>query len=56
MGVGISAGSAHFDSEDVLGVYGDALGERVNVGEDDVVVNVGAEARKFGIVVDVRPP
>ena len=55
VGVGISAGSAHFDSGDAVGVYGDASGERVSVGEE-VVLKVGADARKFGIVVDVRPP
>jgi len=56
VGVGISAGSAHFDSRDALGVNGGALGEGVNVGEK-VVVNVDAEARReLGIVVGVGSP
>jgi len=42
--VGISAGSAHFDSDNVLGVYGGESGESVSV-DEEVDVKVGSESR-----------
>ena len=49
VGVGISAGSAHWDSDDVLSGASD---EVVGV-DEEVGVGVDAEAGKIGVVVDV---